>query len=91
MKVMFEVEESGYDDSVNEAKEKDLVAQFVKFIKVRCGIAFQVLVFHHGRKCGCFWELHLWLGYFVNSIICTVVHKEGYKYMDTCVNIVRYD
>ncbi|XP_042877292.1 DDRGK domain-containing protein 1-like [Penaeus japonicus] len=33
MKVMFEVEESGYDDSVNEAKEKDLVAQFVKFIK----------------------------------------------------------
>lgn len=50
MKVMFEVEEEGFDDNVDETKEKDLVAKFVQFIQVRCGMAFQVLIIHHSRK-----------------------------------------
>ncbi|XP_063612468.1 DDRGK domain-containing protein 1-like [Penaeus indicus] len=33
MKVMFEVEEEGFDDNVDETKEKDLVAKFVQFIQ----------------------------------------------------------
>lgn len=33
MKVTFEVEEEGFDDNVDETKEKDLVAQFLQFIQ----------------------------------------------------------
>lgn len=42
MKVTFEVEEEGFDDNVDETKEKDLVAQFLQFIQVRC-MTFQGL------------------------------------------------
>lgn len=49
MKVTFEVEEEGFDDNVDETKEKDLVAQFLQFIQVRC-MTFQGLYISSQQK-----------------------------------------
>lgn len=87
MKVTFEVEEEGFDDNVDETKEKDLVAQFLQFIQVRC-MTFQGLIFHHSRKYRQFQVLYSFSEVIVCGTVCVFFLKEANISMDKFIHIL---